>query len=470
MSYRHGSPYDQHRDSGRYVDGWAYEHPRTGQPEPAPYPQHHQPRPRRGSRTDYTLTHAGRQVRLGPVAFWIVVGTLVIMAGWSVVTGTYFTFHDDVLKRLIARQAEMQFAYEDRIAELRAQVDRITSRQLLDQEQFESKLDQLVRKQAVLESRATTLTTIGADPTTTGSVKPQRPNIFDSQRGGSAKPSPINDTVIYTPPPDREARLESRVTTTLASVTGGKRMRGGVEGAMLRMQDALDRLEAQQTASLSAIEENYDSRVRRMRGVLADLGIDAGKPPSAPPPDARIAAPAATGGPYVAASMRADTASFERQLYRISLARAHVDKLNRTLAALPVRKPVFGDIDMSSPFGMRMDPFVKGPAIHTGIDMRGDTGDPVRATATGTVVTAGVNGGYGKMVEIDHGNGLSTRYGHLSAIDVTVGQSVRIGHIIGKIGSTGRSTGPHLHYETRVDGDAVDPQKYLRAGIRLGAH
>jgi murein DD-endopeptidase MepM/ murein hydrolase activator NlpD len=135
-----------------------------------------------------------------------------------------------------------------------------------------------------------------------------------------------------------------------------------------------------------------------------------------------------------------------------------------------VRKPVFGDIDMSSPFGMRMDPFVKGPAIHTGIDMRGDSGDPVRATANGTVTTAGVNGGYGKMVEIDHGNGLSTRYGHLSAIDVTVGQVVRLGQTIGKIGSTGRSTGPHLHYETRVDGDAVDPQKYLRAGVRLGTN
>jgi murein DD-endopeptidase MepM/ murein hydrolase activator NlpD len=102
--------------------------------------------------------------------------------------------------------------------------------------------------------------------------------------------------------------------------------------------------------------------------------------------------------------------------------------------------------------------------------MRGDSGDPVRATANGTVTTAGVNGGYGKMVEIDHGNGLSTRYGHLSAIDVTVGQVVRLGQTIGKIGSTGRSTGPHLHYETRVDGDAVDPQKYLRAGVRLGTN
>jgi murein DD-endopeptidase MepM/ murein hydrolase activator NlpD len=400
-----------------------------------------------------------------------VVGSLVIMAGWSVVTGTYFTFHDDVLKRLIARQAEMQFAYEDRIAELRAQVDRITSRQLLDQEQFEQKLDQLVRKQAALESRAATLTAIGGDPATTGSVKPnQRQKIFDPAHGGSAKPSPINDTVIYTPPPDREARLESRVAPSTFASAGSRRMRGGVEGALFRMQDALDRMEAQQTVSLSTIEESYDSRARRIRGVLADLGIDAGKPPSSPPPDAKTTTPAATGGPYVAASMRADAATFERQLYRISLARAHVDKLNRTLAGLPVRKPVFGEIDMSSPFGMRMDPFVKGPAIHTGVDMRGDSGDPVRATATGTVTTAGVNGGYGKMVEIDHGNELSTRYGHLSAIDVSVGQSVRIGQIIGKIGSTGRSTGPHLHYETRVDGEAVDPQKYLRAGIRLGAN
>jgi murein DD-endopeptidase MepM/ murein hydrolase activator NlpD len=81
---------------------------------------------------------------------------------------------------------------------------------------------------------------------------------------------------------------------------------------------------------------------------------------------------------------------------------------------------------------------------------------------------AGRDGGYGNMVEVQHGNGLATRYGHLSEIDVKVGQHVRIGEVIGKIGSTGRSTGPHLHYETRVDGEAVDPQKFLRAGARLG--
>src|SRR5665213_4589329 len=107
--------------------------------------------------------------------------------------------------------------------------------------------------------------------------------------------------------------------------------------------------------------------------------------------------------------------------------------------------------------------------MHTGLDMRGDIGEPAHATADGRVTIAGREGGYGNMIEINHGNGLATRYGHLSEIDVKVGQTVRIGDIIGRIGSTGRSTGPHLHYETRINGEADDPQKFLRAGVRLGS-
>jgi murein DD-endopeptidase MepM/ murein hydrolase activator NlpD len=166
--------------------------------------------------------------------------------------------------------------------------------------------------------------------------------------------------------------------------------------------------------------------------------------------------------------IQSGASSFERQLYRITVARAQIDRYNRTLLTVPVRKPIIGEVDMSSPFGMRMDPFVKGPAIHTGIELRGDTGDPVRTTANGRVTVASWQGGYGKMVEIDHGDGLSTRYGHMSVIDVKVGDQVRIGQTIGKIGLTGRSTGPHLHYETRINDEAVDPQRFLRAGLRLG--
>ncbi len=466
MSYR-SSHFEHRRDSGRFVE--AAETRRPPQPYAAP-PVHPHPvapkhvparhaAPPRTKSAAYTLVHAGRQVRLGPVAFWVVVGSLVVMAGWSVATGTYFAFHDDVLKRLIGRQAEMQFAYEDRIAELRAQIDRITSRQLLDQEQFETKLNQLLSRQSALEQRASALNGI-VDPVTTGSIR-QPGRAGDPARAMPLKPSPINDTVIFTAPPDREARLESR-PLPLENRDANKRTRGGIEGALARLSDSLDRISAKQTSTLNAVEETYDSKIKRIRGVLTDLGIDAGKGQS----NANLTT-GAIGGPYV--PVKPDASSFDRQVYRINLARSQADRLTRTLTSVPVRKPVFGEIDMSSPFGMRMDPFMKGPAIHTGVDMRGDAGDPVRATANGTVTIASWSGGYGKMVEIDHGNGLATRYGHLSSIDVTVGQTIRIGQVIGKIGSTGRSTGPHLHYETRVDGEAVDPQKFLRAGIRLGS-
>lgn len=125
----------------------------------------------------YTIVHHGKQVRLGPVVFWIVVGTVVLLGLWSAATATYFAFRDDVLTRLIARQAEMQYAYEDRIAELRAKVDRTTSRQLLDQEQFDQKLDQIMKRQTALESRATAL---GAMPDVTGSIPRATPQRGDA--------------------------------------------------------------------------------------------------------------------------------------------------------------------------------------------------------------------------------------------------------------------------------------------------
>ena len=98
-----------------------------------------------------------------------------------------------------------------------------------------------------------------------------------------------------------------------------------------------------------------------------------------------------------------------------------MERLNRTLALVPYRKPVIGEVEFTSGFGVRSDPFLGRPAMHTGLDFRAATGDPVRATANGKVASSGWMGGYGRMVEIDHGNGLSTRYGHLSEIHVKVG-------------------------------------------------
>jgi murein DD-endopeptidase MepM/ murein hydrolase activator NlpD len=405
------------------------------------------------------LVHGGRQVRIGPALFWIVVGSLVIMGAWTIATGTYFAFREDVLTRLIGRQTKMQFAYEDRIADLRATVDRITSRQLLDQEQFEKKLNVLLQRLTTLESRTSAL---ASDLTTTGSILPHSPADADAAESAPIAPSPISDTVIFVPPSDRDARLQSRdlpaPTTRLAGTNHDNRR--GIAGLLNRVSLALDKVEKQQTMVLANLEARYDNKARRMRSALADLGVN----------PAKAAPPRGVGGPFVPVQAPGPQASpFERQLFHVNVARAEIDQYADVLADVPVRKPLHGELDMTSPFGVRLDPFLGRPEMHTGVDLRGAIGEPVHATADGKVTVAGWDGGYGRMIEINHGNGLSTRYGHLSEIDVKVGQTVHSGQVIGKIGSSGRSTGPHLHYETRVNGEPVDPQKFLRAGVRLGS-
>src|SRR6476661_25596 len=450
MSYRSGHQYSDHHHP--------HDHGRTPPRRPANYAA-------KAATIDgdgYTIVHAGKQVRLGPVVFWIVVGTIVLLGMWSPATATYFAFRDDVLTRLIARQAEMQYAYEDRIAELRAKVDRTTSRQLLDQEQFDQKLDQIMKRQTALESRAAALGAI-PDSLATGSIRPPaRGAAADTPATGTPKPSPISDTVIFVAPPDREARLESRAPVVTKAQPNQFAKVQGVDNVLVRLQSSLDQVERRQMAALSSVEDNMESRVRRMRGVFSDLGLDMAQLESATPR-------AGVGGPFVPLKLPPNAGAFERQLHRIHATRTQVERLNRTLALVPYRKPVIGEVEFTSGFGVRSDPFLGRPAMHTGLDFRAGTGDPVRATANGKVVSSGWAGGYGRLVEIDHGNGLSTRYGHLSEISVKVGDLIKIGQVIGAVGSTGRSTGPHLHYETWIDGEAVDPQKFLRAGVRLSA-
>ncbi|MGN8547571.1 peptidoglycan DD-metalloendopeptidase family protein [Bradyrhizobium sp. 13971] len=448
--------------SGHHQEHHKHHHPQDHGRTPARRPAAHHPAPAAvaASGEGYTLVHAGKQVRFGPVVFWIIVGTVVLLGMWSAATATYFAFRDDVLTRLIARQAEMQYAYEDRISELRAKVDRTTSRQLLDQEQFDQKLDQIMKRQSTLELRATALGAM-PDVTSTGSIKPQG-RAEAAPSSGPLKPSPISDTVIFVAPPDREARLESRAPLIAKTQPNQFAKAHGVDNVLVRLQTSLDQVERRQVAALASVEDSIDSKVRRMRGVISDLGLNMAQLEAATPRSGM-------GGPFVPVKLSADAGAFERQLYRININRAQMQRLNQTLALVPYRKPVVGEVEFTSGFGVRTDPFLGRPAMHTGLDFRAAQGDPVRVTANGKVVSAGWAGGYGRMVEVDHGNGLSTRYGHLSEIGVKVGEYVKIGQVIGAVGSTGRSTGPHLHYETRIDGEAVDPQKFLRAGVRLSA-
>jgi murein DD-endopeptidase MepM/ murein hydrolase activator NlpD len=147
---------------------------------------------------------------------------------------------------------------------------------------------------------------------------------------------------------------------------------------------------------------------------------------------------------------------------KLAAALGRMDAMERALAAIPTAMPA-ASMMMSSGFGYRSDPFTGGGAMHAGLDFKGPVGTPILAAAKGTVVLAGFNGGYGKTIEIRHANGLVTRYAHLSGLNVRRGQIVERGVQIGRMGSTGRSTGSHLHFEVRLNGQAINPRKFLEA-------
>lgn len=130
--------------------------------------------------------------------------------------------------------------------------------------------------------------------------------------------------------------------------------------------------------------------------------------------------------------------------------------------SIPSLVPVSSNRAMSSGFGMRVHPVLGGMRAHKGIDLPATTGTPIHASADGVVGKADWFGGYGLFVELEHGGGMETRYGHMSRIAVAEGQRVRKGDIIGYVGSTGRSTGSHLHYEVRIGGEAVNPIPYMQ--------
>jgi murein DD-endopeptidase MepM/ murein hydrolase activator NlpD len=191
-----------------------------------------------------------------------------------------------------------------------------------------------------------------------------------------------------------------------------------------------------------------------------------------PAEKAPVAATAQTGGPLIAAtSVEASSALGADGNFRsLFTAWKKLDGGQGPSSigqiAIPSVQPV-AKMDYSSNFGIRSDPFRGTAAMHAGVDIRGPLGTPIYATADGIVAESDRRGGYGNLVEIDHGKGIATRYGHLSRLLVTAGARVKRGQVIGLMGSTGRSTGSHLHYEVRMDGRAVNPVPFLTSANHL---
>jgi murein DD-endopeptidase MepM/ murein hydrolase activator NlpD len=225
---------------------------------------------------------------------------------------------------------------------------------------------------------------------------------------------------------------------------------------------SLDGIEGNQTKALAAIDRAAERSAARDAAIVAETGLD----------PAKLSLPraeGAVGGPYIPAEVDPNAPTLDPALMRVARDVATAERLKALMSFVPLRMPLSGDPSLTSTFGYRVDPFLGRLALHPGVDLAEAYGAEIRAAAAGRVAHAGPAGGYGIMVEIDHGNGLATRYAHMSEALVEEGQEVDKGAVLGRLGSTGRSTGPHLHYEVRVDGEPVDPERYLRAGADLAA-
>jgi len=462
------------------------------------------------------FSNSVRSLNIRRPVFYVCVVLLPALCLWYLFATVYLIFRDDMLASLMTRQTAMQYAYEDRITTLHTQIDQLTHRRLLDEASLKTKMDDIASRQTRLERRSSVVAdladrvlpkngAVGADAahkavgtvtapqpnpllsggfaagtaTLPSSVSafapgaPQRPTPMPSAVEPDAKPHPEGFDLR----PSKDLDFDSAPLPEKSDKSSDLRSFENEDDQLAQMASSLDRIEQTQNLLIAQLQTPLLGEVTRVRTVIADAGLSADRfkrsisqwDMKKSSSDLQTTSASAVGGPFVPVRLEADGSAFEREATLLQKAILEAEHWRNVLSTMPLRKPVLGELEITSGFGARTDPFLGRAAMHTGVDLRDDMGTDIYATAGGKVITAGPEGGYGNMVEIDHGNGLTTRYAHMGQIAVTEGKIVKAGDIVGHVGMTGRTTGPHLHYEVRIDGEPVDPMRFLRLGERLFA-
>ncbi len=349
----------------------------------------------------------------------------------------YLVFRDDLINAALSRNANLQQAYEDRIASLRGEIDKIASRQILDQVAFDQKVERLLSAQRNIDDRQKLVSGLIDKARKSGLLGADAAADERADAGaalGYASGNPVDAA---------NAAFDALTTGSLGTSEGGA-SRAGIDRPLVdsagkidvkAVSDQLASIDAEQTSAVKAIAAAAKARADQVTRIVGRLGVTLNVASVAPKdkPDTSD-----MGGPYIPldgaealASALADASNAFDTLGQVKVA----------VKRLPLEQPI-ENASRTSNFGSRTDPFLGSVAFHAGIDFRSPSGTNVEATAPGRVVTAGWTGGYGNMVEIDHGRGLTTRYAHLSRIEVEVGQTVAKGAVIGEVGSTGAPPDP----------------------------
>ena len=400
----------------------------------------------------------GDDIRHFEVRPWLVaaVGSAfaAIAIGYLLAT-TYLVLRDDLIDATTARQARLQQAYEDRISALRAQVDRITSRQMLDQQLMETKVGELIERQTQIRERHGRLAPMsdrfGGESALPAAVPlpPNKPDLRAALDGVGSGQEALADAAQAP-----FSFWSTRSSSALGESSTGTSTADRADRLFVAINQSLRTIESEQLSRINALARDAYQTADAISSVLQDAGLGAGE------------SKGGIGGPLVPID---NPALFDSKVKELDEALDLLDRMKSEARRLPIANPSPGH-SVSSTFGVRKDPLLGTPAMHSGMDFRAPMGSEAHVTAPGTVISAGWNGGYGRMVEVRHAGGFTTRYGHLSKILVKEGQELSAGDVVGKVGSSGRSTGPHLHYEVRRNGDALNPVRFLKAGKKVSQY
>jgi len=421
----------------------------------------------------------------------ILAGGGLLFLGWVAFTSVNVIFKDRIFAAKERHFEQMQAFYETRIADLQLSYDELNSSLVLAQDRFKEIADGLEAKQQALTAVIEHKTELQTSLKSGGAVDRRAPNgrsfgkapgvggVFDAvtPNGASSLLPPSSAAAVTSSSTTSPAQSESAsVASQPARPTffKGAMQRIGAffhrrvsanvpDHPILKEADAqsarIVKLEMSESSLLAEATQDVNKETARLSRLLRSTGVDTKSLIG------RLSTDHTQSGPFIPLTLSSDGTedSFSTGVAEAATAVGKLDEVVRALKAIPLISPAqLGSL--SSGFGARVDPFNEQLAFHSGVDLSGPKNAEVRATGSGVVVFAGRHGDYGNTVEIDHGHGIRTRYGHLAKIEAQLGTQVDQGTIIGRLGSTGRSTGPHVHYEVWYDQTVRDPEKFIKAG------
>jgi murein DD-endopeptidase MepM/ murein hydrolase activator NlpD len=426
-----------------------------------------------------SVPKAPRTLMIGTGSIISVLVLILLLGSWGVGMTLMLLFGDRLSERLITQNSEMQDAYEQRLQAYRAEIARVVQemeQSKFDQNSVEGRVIELGRRQRLIEARLQALNRlsdlvapglVGGSP----GLRPASPAPAAPDTPG--RNSPPQPPSLSTPPAggqnrtNRSSLEDDKPTVHLAQFLGVPAVEpaplkadADLEIFIERMESALKRAEQLQGNVLGSLVRLSEIRVDRLRTALRDIGMT---PETVAPPRGRTE----PNLPGIILPISDQTGPFAERVGQIRSNFGLMHRIRYTIDALPISKPTIDEVRYSSGFGYRVHPILGYQRLHAGVDMAAPIGTPIRAAGAGVVSSAGWGGGYGNLIMIDHGNGIVTRYAHLSQMDVAAGQPVSAGVLIGRMGTTGASTGSHLHFETRINGTPSNPACFLLAGDRI---